>query len=118
MSDVIKSEGWDNWGKASNEKTARFLEYKNTGKGGNLQNKRIKWAKTLTEKQAKNIQKKMCWGKILFSTVCKQGTLFHSKNNKYHNMLKFSRIFCFFSALYFFRSGKFSNLYGEQLFKP
>ena len=43
--------------------STRFLEYKNTGKGGNLQNKRIKWAKTLTEKQAKKYTKENVLGK-------------------------------------------------------
>lgn len=63
MSDVIKSEGWDNWGKTSNEKTARFLEYKNTGKGGNLLNKRISWAKTITQKQLNKYVKESVLGK-------------------------------------------------------
>ncbi len=63
MSDVIKPEGWNNWGKVSNEKTAKFLEYKNTEKGGNLQNKRVKWAKILTEKQAKKYTKEIVLGK-------------------------------------------------------
>ncbi len=53
MSDVIIPEGWNNWGKASNEKTARFSEYKNPGTGGNLQNKRTSWTKALTNRQMK-----------------------------------------------------------------
>ena len=63
MSDVIKTEGWNNWGKASNEKTARFYEYKNTGDGGNLMNKRISWSKTMTEKQLKKHTKELVLGK-------------------------------------------------------
>ncbi|MHB9055588.1 MAG: pectinesterase family protein [Paludibacteraceae bacterium] len=62
MSNVIKPEGWDNWGKKTNEKTAQFLEYKNTGKGGNMQNKRIVWSKTLTESQLVNYSKEKVLG--------------------------------------------------------
>lgn len=70
MSDVIKSDGWNNWGKTSNEKTARFSEFHNGGKGGNLQNKRISWAKTLTTKQVKNYSKENVLGKdFVFHTV-------------------------------------------------
>lgn len=32
----IRPEGWDNWGKASNEKTVNYAEYKNTGEGAAL----------------------------------------------------------------------------------
>ena len=63
MSNVIKPEGWDNWGKSSNETTARFYEYKNTGDGGNLMNKRISWSKTMTEKQLKKYTKEFVLGK-------------------------------------------------------
>lgn len=62
MSDVIKPEGWNNWGKASNEQTASFMEYKNIGKGGNLLNKRVSWAKTLTKKEAENMTKENVLG--------------------------------------------------------
>ena len=32
----IVSAGWHNWGKQSNEETARYMEYKNTGEGANV----------------------------------------------------------------------------------
>ena len=66
MSDVIKSEGWDNWRNPNNEKTAKFIEYKNTGKGGNLQNKRVKWSNILTEKQARKYTKENVLGTDFF----------------------------------------------------
>lgn len=53
MGSHIRPEGWDNWRAPSNEKTARFAEYGNTGEGSSLQ-KRVKWSKRLTKKEAKN----------------------------------------------------------------
>lgn len=47
----IKPEGWHNWGKEDNEKTARYMEYNNKGEGANTSN-RVKWAKILTPKEA------------------------------------------------------------------
>lgn len=47
ISDVIKKEGWNNWGKTDNEKTATFVEYNSSGKGRDLQNKRVRWARRL-----------------------------------------------------------------------
>lgn len=47
LGDVIKPEGWDNWGKPSNETTAQFREYKNTGAGAVVDN-RVKWSRQLT----------------------------------------------------------------------
>ena len=47
----IKPEGWHNWGKEENEKTARYMEYNNKGKGASTSN-RVKWAKILTQKEA------------------------------------------------------------------
>ena len=48
----ILPEGWDNWRKASNEKTARYAEYKSTGPGANPDS-RVGWARQLTKKEAK-----------------------------------------------------------------
>ena len=45
---MIKAEGWNNWGKESNEKTAFYAEYKSTGKGANA-NSRVKWSHQLNE---------------------------------------------------------------------
>jgi len=47
----IKPEGWDNWGKEENEKTARYMEYNNKGEGANTAD-RVGWAKILTPAEA------------------------------------------------------------------
>jgi pectinesterase len=47
----IRPEGWHNWSKPENEKTARYMEYNNTGPGATT-SIRVKWAKVLTKKQA------------------------------------------------------------------
>lgn len=46
--------GWHNWGKQSNEETARYMEYKNTGEGANA-SKRVAWSKQLTKKEAEAV---------------------------------------------------------------
>jgi pectinesterase len=46
--------GWHNWDKASNELTARYAEYKNTGPGA-ATGKRVAWSHQLTDKDAKVI---------------------------------------------------------------
>ena len=51
MGDHIKPEGWNNWGKASNEQTARYAEYKCTGPGAD-RSKRVAWSKELTDNEA------------------------------------------------------------------
>ncbi|MEO6253937.1 MAG: pectinesterase family protein [Ferruginibacter sp.] len=48
----IATEGWNNWGNTENEKTVFYAEYKNTGPGSNTSG-RVKWAKQLTDKEAK-----------------------------------------------------------------
>lgn len=52
LSDVIRPEGWNNWGKESNEKTAFYAEYNNKGAGAQPQ-KRVGWSQQLTDAQAK-----------------------------------------------------------------
>jgi pectinesterase len=47
----IKPEGWNNWGKTSNEQTARYSEYQSTGPGANPAG-RCAWSKQLTDEQA------------------------------------------------------------------
>ena len=54
MGDHIKPEGWDNWRKAENEKTARYAEYNSTGPGAAPQ-KRAAWSKQLTKEEAEKI---------------------------------------------------------------
>ena len=49
----IKPTGWNNWGKATNEVTARYAEFNNTGPGANPEG-RVKWAKQLAPDEAKN----------------------------------------------------------------
>jgi pectinesterase len=53
MGDHIKPAGWDNWRNPTNELTARYAEYHSTGPGANPQ-QRVKWAKQLTDDEAKN----------------------------------------------------------------
>lgn len=47
----ICPEGWHNWGKASNEQTARYLEYNNSGPG-TASDHRTTWSRQLTKKEA------------------------------------------------------------------
>ena len=42
----IMPEGWNNWGKKDNEKTAYYAEYKNIGEGAPIEN-RAKWSHQL-----------------------------------------------------------------------
>lgn len=50
----IVSAGWHNWGKRSNEETARYMEYKNTGEGANA-SERVAWSKQLIKKEAEAV---------------------------------------------------------------
>lgn len=52
LGNQIKPEGWDNWGKTENEKTAFFAEYNNSGSGANQQS-RASWSHQLTNEQTK-----------------------------------------------------------------
>lgn len=51
MPQQIAPEGWNNWDNPENEKTVFYAEYKNTGKGAGI-NKRVSWAKQLSDKEA------------------------------------------------------------------
>lgn len=57
----IIPEGWNNWGKEENESTVFYAEYNSKGKGAN-QHKRVKWAKTLSEEEAKLYTKEQVLG--------------------------------------------------------
>ncbi len=46
----IRSVGWDNWKNAENEKTARYMEFNNTGPGADTSGRT--WSKVLTKKEA------------------------------------------------------------------
>ncbi|MBK5196424.1 MAG: pectin esterase [Proteiniphilum sp.] len=50
----INPLGWDNWRYPQNEKTARYLEYNNIGKGGDTA-QRVSWMKNLTPGEAEKI---------------------------------------------------------------
>ena len=50
----IVPAGWHNWGKQSNEETARYMEYKNTSEGANV-SERVAWSKQLTKKEAEAV---------------------------------------------------------------
>lgn len=50
----IVPAGWHNWGKQSNEETARYMEYKNTGEGANV-SERVAWSKQLKKKEAEAV---------------------------------------------------------------
>lgn len=51
LGDHIRPEGWHNWRKAENEKTARFVEYRNTGPGAEASG-RVPWARQLSDEEA------------------------------------------------------------------
>ncbi len=49
----IRPAGWNNWGKVTNETTARYAEYHSTGPGATPE-QRVKWVKQLTDDEAKS----------------------------------------------------------------
>lgn len=57
----IRPEGWHNWGKESNEQTARYVEYGNTGAGAATVG-RVNWSKQLTKKEAGQYTVKRVFG--------------------------------------------------------
>jgi len=58
----IRAEGWDNWRKADNEKTAYYAEYKSKGPGANPAG-RVYWSHQLTDEQVKIYSKEQIFGK-------------------------------------------------------
>lgn len=50
----ILPAGWHNWGEQSNEETARYLEYKNTGEGAHA-SERVPWSRQLTTEEAEAV---------------------------------------------------------------
>ena len=52
LSDVVKPEGWNDWGKT--HATIRYAEFNSTGAGANITN-RVDWAKKLSADDAKKI---------------------------------------------------------------
>jgi pectinesterase len=55
LPEEIVPAGWNNWGKAENEKTAWFAEYGNTGPGARTA-KRVPWVHQLTAAEAKQFE--------------------------------------------------------------
>ncbi|MDQ3063549.1 MAG: pectate lyase [Acidobacteriota bacterium] len=51
----IRAEGWNNWGKAENEKTAYFAEYNSTGEGAKPES-RVKWMHQLSKEEAQKFE--------------------------------------------------------------
>ncbi|MCF3649210.1 pectate lyase [Synoicihabitans lomoniglobus] len=51
MSEVVRTEGWDNWRNPDREKTARYAEFGSTGEGGATED-RVTWARQLTAEEA------------------------------------------------------------------
>lgn len=57
----LRDGAWDNWRKESNEKTARYVEYGNTGRGAEV--RRAPWAKMLTKAEAEDYTvSRILWG--------------------------------------------------------
>lgn len=54
MSDCVWPAGWHNWDHPEREQTARYAEYHSTGPGANPA-ERVKWARELSEEQARAI---------------------------------------------------------------
>jgi pectinesterase len=51
MSEVVRPEGWNNWGKPYAEKVTNYAEFNSAGPGAAME-QRVKWAKQLTREQA------------------------------------------------------------------
>jgi pectinesterase len=54
MSEVVRPEGWNNWGKAEREKTTRYAEFGSSGPGA-MPDKRANWARKLSAQEAEAI---------------------------------------------------------------
>ena len=48
LDNMVKSEGWNNWGKTGNEATSFYAEYKSKGKGAAVEN-RVGWSHQLND---------------------------------------------------------------------
>lgn len=55
LPEEIAPAGWNNWGKAANEKTAWFGEFEDKGPGAR-QSERVPWAHTLTAAEARQFE--------------------------------------------------------------
>jgi pectinesterase len=61
MSGVVRPEGWHNWDQPIREYTSRYCEFGSKGEGAQL-DKRVRWAKELTEKSAEDFSIKNVLG--------------------------------------------------------
>ncbi|MCR4438673.1 MAG: pectinesterase family protein [bacterium] len=52
MSEVVRPEGWHNWGKPECESTVRFAEWQSSGPGAHPR-QRVSWARQLSDAEAK-----------------------------------------------------------------
>ena len=59
----VRAEGWDNWRKADNEKTAYYAEYKSKGPGANPAG-RVTWSHQLTDEEVKIYSTALIFGKM------------------------------------------------------
>ncbi|MBP5765059.1 MAG: pectin esterase [Bacteroidales bacterium] len=48
----LRPEGWNNWGKTSNEQTAFYAEFNTKGDGGKTRKQRAAWSHSLNKKEA------------------------------------------------------------------
>ena len=60
----IRAGGWYNWGRESNEATARYMEYRSSGPGAEVS--RVSWAKKLKKSEAKKLTAKKVLGNEWF----------------------------------------------------
>jgi len=63
MGNFICPEGWDNWSKTENEKTARFTEYNNSGAGADTR-QRVGWSVKLSSDEASKFNKENIFAPI------------------------------------------------------
>ncbi|NLO71845.1 MAG: pectin esterase [Porphyromonadaceae bacterium] len=62
----INPAGWNNWRNPENEKTARYAEYNNSGKGSDT-TQRVKWIKILSKKEGRRITLKRVFNDFYYN---------------------------------------------------
>ncbi|HPD87528.1 MAG TPA: pectinesterase family protein, partial [Proteiniphilum sp.] len=65
LGDVIRPEGWNNWGNPSNESTAFYGEFNNRGVGADT-TQRVGWSHQLTRDDAAIVTKEGVLGSDFF----------------------------------------------------
>ncbi|MGC3979572.1 MAG: pectinesterase family protein [Paludibacteraceae bacterium] len=63
LPDGIIPQGWDNWRNPNNEKTARYFEGNNTGKGSETSN-RVNWITILNKREIRKISRENVLGEF------------------------------------------------------